>query len=143
VARIGPVARAILSDLANYPLPNRSVPGVTGNFVGDTQLEIRAHQGDARVDSNLSRNDRSFARYSFATYEDTHDRNPFPLVFSTHNDQPFWNVGGAWNRIFGPTIVNEVLVGFSHTRVIGETADWAGVGDANATYGIAGGHRRS
>ena len=78
-------------------------------------------------------------RYSFATYVDARNQQPFALVSSARNDQPFWNVGGNWNRIFGPSIMNELLVGFSHTRVILETYDWAGIGTANATYGIAGG----
>ena len=81
VSRISPTARALLNDLANYPLPNRVVPGgVTGNFVGDTLLTIRAHQGDVRVDWNPSTNDKFFGRYSFATYEDQRDKQPFPLV---------------------------------------------------------------
>ena len=140
VTRISPVARALLNNLANYPLPNRSVPdGITGNFVGETLLAIRAHQGDARVDWNLSNSDKIFARYSFATYEDQRDKQPFPLVFTTHNDQPFQNVALSWNRILGPTMINEVLGGFSNVTVTAETFDWAGVGDANALYGISGG----
>ena len=75
------MARALLNDTANYPLPNRNVPGgVTGNFVGETLLKIRGHQGDVRVDWNASASDKFFARYSFATYEDARDVNPFPLV---------------------------------------------------------------
>ena len=121
IERFSPVARALLNDLANYPLPNRTVPGgVSGNFVGETSLAIRAHQGDARLDWNASKNDKVFMRYSFATYTDVRDTQPFALVLSTRNDQPFWNVGGAWNRIFGPTLMNELLVGFSHTTVISE-----------------------
>ncbi len=112
---------------------------MTGNYVGETLLKIRAHQGDARIDWNASNNDRFFVRYSFAKYEDARDKQPLPLVFSTRNDQPFWNVGANWNRVFSPTIMNELLVGFSHTNVIAETYDWADVGTANATYGIAGG----
>jgi hypothetical protein len=138
--RISPVARAILNDLANYPLPNRTVPGgVTGNYVGESLFRIRAHQGDARVDWNASNNDKMFVRYSFATYEDKRDKNPFGLVLPTRNDQPFQNVGVNWNRIFGARIVNELLVGYSNTTVVGETYDWAGIGNANATYGMAGG----
>jgi hypothetical protein len=50
-ARISPVASALLNNLTNYPLPNRTVPGgITGNFVGETALAIRAHQGDAKFD---------------------------------------------------------------------------------------------
>ena len=63
--------------------------GVTGNYVGETQLTTRAHQGDLRLDWNASTNDKLFARFSFATYTDQRDKNPFPLMFSTLNDQPF------------------------------------------------------
>ena len=41
--------------------------------------------------------------------------------------------------MFGPSVINEVLVGYSHTTVTAETFDWAGVGAGNAKYGIAGG----
>ena len=57
----------------------------------------------------------------------------------TRNDQPFHNVGFNWNRVFGSSIVNELLVGYSNTTVLTETLDWAGVGGGNALYGIAGG----
>jgi hypothetical protein len=140
VEMFSPTARAILNDLANYPLPNRTVPGgLSGNFVGPTLFTIRAHQGDARVDWNATPNDRFFGRYSFARYEDRRDQQPFPLILGTRNDQPFWNVGFNWNRIFGTAMVNELLVGYSDTTVISETFDWAGIGDGNALYGIAGG----
>jgi hypothetical protein len=139
VARFSSVARALLGDLTHYPLPNRTVSGVSGNFVGETSLAIRAHQGDARVDWDASANDKFFMRYSFATYTDARDKQPFALILSTRNDQPFWNVGGNWNRIFGPSLMNELLVGFSHTTVINETYDWAGIAGGNAMYGIAGG----
>lgn len=140
VGRIGSVARALLNDLANYPLPNREVPGgITGNYVGPTLLEIRAHQGDARIDWSPSNTDKLFARYSFALYEDRRDEQPFPLFLSTRNDQPFYNIGVNWNRTFGSSLINELLVGYSSTTVGLDTFDWAGVGDGNALYGIAGG----
>jgi hypothetical protein len=137
VERFGPIARALFADTANYPLPNRG--GFTNNYVGDVLFKIRANQGDARVDWNLSNNDKIFVRYSFATYFDQRDQQAFPLILATKNDQPFWNVGGAWNRILGSNKFNELLVGYSHTQVVSETYDWAGVGNANATYSIAGG----
>jgi carboxypeptidase family protein len=138
--RIGATARAILNDAANYPLPNRAVPGgVSGNYVGATLLAIRAHQGDARVDWSASNNNKFFGRYSFATYEDQRGQQPFPLSFSTRNDQPFHNVGFNWNRVAGSSMINELLVGYSSTTVVSETVDWAGVGALNTRYGIAGG----
>jgi hypothetical protein len=137
--RISPIALAILNDTANYPLPNRTVSGVSGNYVGETLFKIRAHQGDLRLDWNASGKDKLFARFSFATYTDQRDKQAFPLVFATRNDQPFWNIGVNWSRVIGPSMVNEALVGFSHTTVTAETFDWSGVGAGNARYGIAGG----
>jgi hypothetical protein len=138
--RISATARAILNDVANYPLPNRTVPGgVSGNYVGETLLAIRAHQGDVRVDWSPSTNDKFFGRYSFAQYEDRRDQQPFPLFLTARNDQPFHNVGFNWNRVFGSSVINELLVGYSSTTVIAETLDWAGVGSGNNLYGIAGG----
>ena len=139
VTMFSPTARAILNDLVNYPLPNRTVTGVTGNYVGPTLFTVRAHQGDARIDWSASDNDKFFGRYSFATYEDRRDVQPFALFLGTRNDQPFHNVGFNWNRVIGTSMVNELLVGFSHTTVTSETFDWAGIGDGNALYGIAGG----
>jgi outer membrane receptor protein involved in Fe transport len=139
LSRISPTALAILNDTASYPLPNRNVSGVSGNFVGETLFKIRAHQGDLRLDWNASPNDKLFARFSFATYEDQRDQQAFPLVFATRNDQPFWNVGFNWSRVLSSSLINEVLVGYSHTTVTAETYDWAGVGAGNARYGIAGG----
>src|SRR4029078_12695806 len=52
VGRISAIASGILNNLALYPLPNRSVTGVTGNYVGETLTTINANQGDGRVDWN-------------------------------------------------------------------------------------------
>jgi hypothetical protein len=49
-----------------------------------------------------SNDNRFVARYSFATYNDRREKNPFPLLFSTRNDQPFWNIGGIWNACSAP-----------------------------------------
>ncbi len=73
--------------------------GVTGNYVGETLFKIRAHQGDLRLDWNASPSDKLFVRFSFATYKDERDQQPFPLIFATRNDQPFYNVGVNWNRV--------------------------------------------
>ena len=36
-----------------------------------------------------------------------------------------------------PTLVNELLVGYNQITFVGQTLDWDGIGDANATFGIA------
>jgi hypothetical protein len=137
--RISPSALALLNDTANYPLPNRNVSGVTNNYVGDTLTTYRAHQGDLRLDWNASASDKLWGRVTIAKYTDQNDKNPYALSLGSRNDQPFWNVGANWSHVFGPSVINEVLVGYSNTTVVFETYDWGGIGDANATYGIGGG----
>jgi hypothetical protein len=137
--RISPLARALLNDTSLYPLPNRSVSGVTGNFVGPTLTTIRAHQGDIRIDWNASPNDKVFGRFSFAEYESRNDQRAFALLLGNLTDAPFRNLAVNWNRVFGPSLVNEVLVGYNEITIVSDTLDWAGLGSANATFGIAGG----
>jgi hypothetical protein len=139
VDRISPTALAILNDTASYPLPNRDVSGVSNNYVGDTLTTYRAHQGDLRLDWSASEKDKLWGRFTFTKYVDETTKNPFALSLGSRNDQPFWNVGFNWSRVFGPSVVNELLVGFSNTKVVAQVYDWGGIGDANATYGIAGG----
>ena len=38
-----------------------------------------------------------------------------------------------------PSLVNEVLFGYNQITIVNDTLDWAGIGNANATFGIAGG----
>jgi hypothetical protein len=137
--RISPVARALLGNTSLYPLPNRNVGGVSGNFVGDANTTIRAHQGDVRVDWNTTAKDKIFGRFSFAEYDSRNDKRPFPLLLGSLTDSPFRNVAFNWNRIFSSSLINEALVGFNQITVVTRALDWANVGNANATLGIGGG----
>ena len=65
LSRISPTALGILNS-PDYPLPNRDVTGVTGNYVSDSLSTTRAHQGDLRLDWNASANDKLFLRFSIA-----------------------------------------------------------------------------
>jgi hypothetical protein len=60
LTRISPIALTLLNNTKFYPLPNRAVSGVSGNYVGETLTTIRAKQGDVRVDWNTSRKDKIF-----------------------------------------------------------------------------------
>jgi hypothetical protein len=137
--RISPIATAILSNTALYPLPNRNVTGVTGNYVGERLQTISANQGDVRVDWNASTKDNVFGRFSFAEYEDITNKRALPLLMGSSQDAPFRNLALNWNRIFSSSIVNELLVGYNQIGIVNHTLDWAGIGNANATFGIAGG----
>ncbi len=46
----------------------------------------------------------------------------FRSSLPTRNDQPFYNVAFNWNRVFGSSLINELLVGYSNTTVVVETA---------------------
>jgi hypothetical protein len=139
IGRISPIALNILNNTALYPLPNRNVSGVTGNYVGETNQTIRAHQGDGRVDWSASNKDKVFGRFSFAEYTSEQDKRAIPLLLGNKTTAPFRNVAGNWNRIFGPSLVNELLVGYNQITIVSDTLDWSGIGNANASFGIAGG----
>jgi hypothetical protein len=138
-SRISPVARAILNNIALYPLPNRDVTGVTNNFVGETLTTIRAHQGDARVDWNASAKDKIFGRFSLAEYESKNPKRAIPLLLGNQTTAPFRNLAVNWNRVISSSLVNEVLAGYNQITIVSDTLDWSGIGNANATFGIAGG----
>src|SRR4051812_15175496 len=137
--RISAIASNILNNLSLYPLPNRVVSGVTGNYVGRTNTTTRAKQGDGRVDWNVSPNDKVFGRFSIAEYESKNDQRAIPLLLGNLTTAPFRNVAGNWNHVFNQSLVNEVLLGYNRITIVSDTLDWAGIGDANATFGIAGG----
>jgi hypothetical protein len=137
--RISTVANAILANTSLYPLPNRNVGGVSGNFVGDALTTTRAHQGDVRVDWNTTAKDKVFGRFSMSEYTSNNDKRPFPLLLGTSTDSPFRNVAFNWNRIFSNALVNEALFGFNQINIVTKALDWNGIGNANSTFGIAGG----
>jgi hypothetical protein len=137
--RISPIASAILNNLTLYPLPNRDVSISTGNFAGDTLMTTRAVQGDFRLDWNTSARDKIFGRFSSAEYQAKTSKRALPLLLGSQQDAPFRNVAFNWNRVFRSSLVNEVLAGYNQITIVGHTLDWAGIGNANGTFGIAGG----
>jgi hypothetical protein len=113
--------------------------GIIGNYVGETLTTIHANQGDGRVDWNVSPKDKIFGRFSIAEYESKNNKRAIPLLLGNLTTAPFRNFAGNWNRVFSSSLVNEVLVGYNQITIVSDTTDWAGIGDANATFGIAGG----
>ncbi len=136
--RISPIASAILNNAA-YPLPNRNVSGVTGNFVGETLTTVTANQGDARVDWNASPADKVFGRFSMAEYESKNNKRAMPLLLGNRTTAPFRNLALNWNHVFSPSLINELLGGYNQIAIVSDTLDWSGIGNANATFGIPGG----
>ena len=112
---------------------------MSNNFVGERLQTIKANQGDVRVDWSASNNDKIFGRFSIAEYEDVTDKRAFPLLLGSSQDAPFRNLAFNWNRIFKSSLVNELLVGYNQIGIVNHTLDWAGIGNGNQTFGIAGG----
>jgi hypothetical protein len=138
--RISPIAQAIFANPSFYPLPNRTVSSPpTGNYVGETLTTIHANQADGRVDWNISNKDKFFGRFSWADYESKNNKRAIPLLLGNLTTAPFRNLAVNWNRIVSPTMINEALFGYNQITIVSDTIDWAGIGDANAKLGVAGG----
>src|SRR6266540_3933658 len=69
------------------PLPTLSTD--TNNFVAGSSQKLRTHQGDAKVDINLSDRDRMFARVSLQKYTSEPERAALPSNLAGTNDSPF------------------------------------------------------
>jgi hypothetical protein len=137
VSRFSPIANAVLANQTLYPLP--TLAGDTNNLVVGSSDKQRVHQGDVKVDWNLSDNDRMFARVSLQKYKSEPERRALASQLTGTNDAPFQGFAYNWNRTFTPTSLNELLVGFTHVKFQTIPVDWAGIGDANASVGIPGG----
>jgi hypothetical protein len=136
VSRFGAVARAVLANQTLYPLPNRA--GDAQNLVAPSSDKQRVHQGDFKVDANLSDKDRFFGRLSYQHYKSEPQRAPLESNLIATNNSPFTGLAFNWNRTLSPTAVNELLFGFTHVKFQTIPVDWAGIGKANASVGIPG-----
>jgi hypothetical protein len=135
--RFSPIARAILADPQLYPLP--TLPGASNNLVTGSSDKQRAHQGDVKVDANLSTADRFFGRFSYQNFKSEPERRPLESQLIGANESPFLGLAFNWNRTLSATSVNELLFGYTKVKFETSLLDWAGIGDANATVGIPGG----
>jgi len=135
--RFSSVARGLLSDPSLYPLPNR--PGDLNNLVTPSSDKVRTYQGDVKVDANITSNDRAFGRLSYQHFRSAPERAALESTLTSLVEGPFVGVAGNWNRTLGPSLLNEVLAGFSGVKLQSTPTDWAGIGNANASIGIPGG----
>ena len=135
-SRFSPIARAVLANQRLYPLPNR--PGNTQNLVAPSSDKQRVHQGDFKVDLNMSDHDRMFGRVSYQHFTSEPERAPIESNLIATNDSPFLGLAFNWNRTLSATALNELLVGFTHVKFQTIPTDWAGIGKANSSVGIPG-----
>ncbi len=125
---------------ANYPLPNRDVTGVTGNYVSDSLSTTRAHQGDLRLDWNASANDKLFLRFSIAELSIKTEKTAFPLLLPAAGPSPPSEPGGQLEPRVRPVAhQRDRWSATTRSTTSPRSTTGAGIGNANATYGIPGG----
>ncbi len=110
ITHIDPVAQKVL---ALFPAANRS--GLP-NYINQTPLRRPDDQFDVRVDEVLSDKDRLFGRYLFGNTDQL-----FPGNFDEFNNNQHFrgqNVVGGWTRIFSPSLINDVRIGYQRDYLI-------------------------
>jgi carboxypeptidase family protein/TonB-dependent receptor-like protein len=140
-SRFSPTARALLGNTTNYPLPNRpGVNGLTGNYVAFQNSQTRNHQGDLKLDANLSPTDNVSVRGSMGKYHNVTTETAFPLRPGGGWDSDAQSVAVNWAHTFSSTLINELRAGWSHVTIDeNPTANVFGLGDYNEVLGIPGG----
>jgi hypothetical protein len=136
---VNPVAKALFSNPELYPLPTRpGTANIPNNLTSSTQDELTGDQFDVRIDARLSNTDNVSARYSFANFHTNGIRGALPVQLTGKSFNRPQNIALNWTRIFSPTIINEARVGFNRAVFITDVLDWSGLGNGNASLGIAG-----
>jgi outer membrane receptor protein involved in Fe transport len=140
VSRFSPFARALLANEALYPRANvnRAPTDFRQNYLGKSASREQTDQFDVKVDWNASANDKVYLRYSRQAHEAATEQTALPLQFGALSENPFWSVGGNWNRIIGDGLVNDLLIGYNDNSFNSAPLDLRGLGALNNQFGIAG-----
>jgi hypothetical protein len=140
ISRFSPFARALFANETLYPRANvsRSISDFRQNYVGKTAEKQSTNQFDVKIDWNASARDKMFVRVSKQTHEVNPGATAFPLEFVAASENPFWSVGANWNRIFGTSLVNDLLVGYNNNEFNSALTDLNNVGMLNNQLGIGG-----
>jgi hypothetical protein len=126
--RINPVGSNVASI---FPLPNG--PGNFDNYTSTANREVTDHAVTARVDHKAGARDSFFVRYSYDNYKLDAPQGqtvcclPTPDFASRFDLGPYvagiqntrlttHGAAANWTHIFGPTVVNEVRLGFAKTN---------------------------
>jgi len=128
------VASKIAGDTSAYPLPTG--PGLVNNFLFASHSDIQSDQGDARVDWNLSNNDRIFGRYSQSQTTNPSTNN-VPIFYNSFNNYPTHNGVLDWVHTVSPAIVNDARIGVNYV-FINDGAAGNGLTNLNSTVGLPG-----
>lgn len=141
---VNPVAKALFADTKLYPLPDRIDPS-NGTGIKDvvTGNNYDGHQFDIRIDNRWGEKDNFSGRYSFGNNESLGAKGGLPIVLTSKSFSRPQNIALNWTHTFSPTVINEARIGLNRATFISAGYDWAGIGEANAKFGIPGGQART
>ncbi|HEY3128910.1 MAG TPA: TonB-dependent receptor [Acidobacteriota bacterium] len=135
---VNPVAKFLFANPNLYPLPNRSIASVVGNYVSSFANATDNNQWDTKIDAKMSDHDDIFGRFSYAAYNLKGTKAALPVFLPGLTDAPSRSTVLNWNHAFSPTTINEARFGFNRVVIINSINDWAGLGNGNAKFGIPG-----
>lgn len=132
-SRLDPVALAIVNS-PYYLQPTNG--NLQLNQTNSALSYVNGDQGDAKVDWNISANDRMFARYS-RSFIDTPTSNSFPLSYSSFGNYPIHNGVIDYTHTFGPSIVNDFRAGLNY--IVGSNGSTnTSLPNLNTQFGLPG-----
>ena len=116
---ISPQATAALNYL--FPLPNLGAPNALSNNYGvNFPTPISSNQADVRLDQNINSKQSVFVRGTYKLRAVTNPPLSTGTVLSGGLQQPEmdYNFTGAHNYVISPTLVNELRLGVTATRIL-------------------------
>ena len=114
-SQLDPVALAIVNS-QYYPQPLNG--NLQLNQINRSLQSVNGDQGDAKVDWNISNNDRLFARYTRSVVENP-TLNSLPLSYSQFGNFPIHNGVIDYTHTFSPSFVNDFRAGLNY--IVGST----------------------
>jgi hypothetical protein len=133
MSQINAVAAALFASKF-YPAPING--NLTNNAVNQVNQAFNTDQGDAKVDWNITQNDRLSARWA-QQYQNDPLSNSLAILGNTATHAPVHNAVGTWTHTFGPNLLNEARFGASWIGIITATSFAPGIGDLGTQLGIA------
>ncbi len=135
--RIDPVASHVIS-LNPFPAPN--APGLVNNYIATPVRRRGDDQYLAKWDYNISDKDKLFVRFIRATSTTFTTEQAYTTLPGFGDKIPYegTNIAVGWTHTFGPTLLNEVRLGFSRNQDIGVCEHCPRAPGFIASFGIKG-----
>jgi Carboxypeptidase regulatory-like domain len=125
---------------ALYPKSVTNLSNGFGQAVTTSAQEYTTDQGDAKIDYNLSNNDRFSGRFSKGNQYDP-SSNSVALLGDNVNSAVLDNTAINWTHTFSPNLLNEMRFGVNYVRFSqGITSFPSSVGALGNTIGIEDGN---